>query len=253
MATRSESRNAIVTGGASGMGKATSLRLAHEGRAVGVLDIDAQGAAAVAAEIEAAGGRAIALAADLGDRGQIEAAVSRTRDALGPVTIVVNNAAVESFAPVAEVTDADWDHLMGVNLKGAFILIQAALPDMVAAGWGRVINVSAFGAQIGAPNMALYTASKGGVISMTRSLAVELGRQGITVNSVSPGFIDTPMARRAIDGDLFPVPYEQIIAGYPIPRLGRPEEIAAACAFFASEDAGYITGQLLGVNGGTAF
>ncbi|RZI75921.1 MAG: SDR family oxidoreductase [Pseudomonas sp.] len=246
-------RTAIVTGGASGMGKATSLRFAREGRAVGVLDIDGHGAAAVAGEINAAGGKAIALVADLGDRAQIEAAVVETREALGPVTIVVNNAAVESFAPVAEVTDDEWDRLMAVNLKGAFVLIQAALPDMVAAGWGRVINVSAFGAQIGAPNMALYTASKGGVISMTRSMAVELGRQGITVNSVSPGFIDTPMARRAIGGDLFPVPYEQIIASYPIPRLGKPEEIAAACAYFASEDAGYVTGQLLGVNGGTAF
>lgn len=235
------------------MGKATSLRFAREGCAVGVLDIDGQGAAAVVGEINAAGGKAIALAADLGDRAQIEAAVAQTREALGPVTIVVNNAAVESFAPVAEVTDEDWDRLMAVNLKGAFVLIQAALPDMVAAGWGRVINVSAFGAQIGAPNMALYTASKGGVISMTRSMAVELGRQGITVNSVSPGFIDTPMARRAIDGDLFPVPYQQIIASYPIPRLGKSEEIAAACAYFASEDAGYVTGQLLGVNGGTAF
>lgn len=246
-------RTAIVTGGASGMGKATSVRFARDGYAVGVLDIDAEGAARVAEEINAAGGKALALTADLGERSQIEAAIVRTRETLGPVTIVVNNAAVESFAPVGAITDADWDRLMAVNLKGAFILIQAALDDMVAAGWGRVINVSAFGAQIGAPNMALYTASKGGVISMTRSMAVELGCHGITVNSVSPGFIDTPMARRAIEGDLFPVPYEQIIASYPIPRLGKPEEIAAACAFFASEDAGYITGQLLGVNGGTAF
>ena len=248
-----EPRIAIITGGASGMGKATAERFARDGHAVGVLDIDGTGAEAVAAAIVTAGGKAIALRCDLADRAQIEAAVARTRAELGPVTIVVNNAALESFAPVAEVSEADWDRLMNVNLKAAFALIQIALPDMVAAGWGRVINVSAFGAQIGAPNMALYTASKGGVIAMTRSMAVELGRQGITVNSVSPGFIDTPMARRAIDGDLFPVPYEQIIASYPIPRLGRPEEIAAAVAFFASEDAGYVTGQLLGVNGGTAF
>ena len=248
-----ETRTAIVTGGASGMGKATSLRFARDGRAVGVVDIDGTGAEAVAAEIVSVGGNAIALQADLGDRAQIEAAVAAARAKLGPVTIVVNNAALEIFAPVAEVTETDWDRLMDVNLKGAFILIQAVLPDMVAAGWGRVINVSSFGAQVGAPNMALYTATKGGVISMTRSMAVELGRQGITVNSVSPGFIDTQMARRAIDGDLFPVPYEQIIATYPIPRLGKPEEIAAACAYFASDDAGYVTGQLLGVNGGTAF
>jgi 2-hydroxycyclohexanecarboxyl-CoA dehydrogenase len=245
-------RTAIVTDGASGMGKATSLRFAREGHAVGVLDIDGPGAAAVTDEIIAAGGKAITLAADLGERAQIEAAVTQTRDALGPVTILVNNAAVESFAPVAEVTDEDWDRLMGVNLKGAFVLIQAALPDMVAAGWGRVINISAFGAQIGAPNMALYTASKGGVISMTRSMAVELGRQGITVNSISPGFIDTPMARRAIEGGKFSVTAEQIVAAYPIPRLGRPEEIAAACCFLASEDASYITSQVLGVNGGAA-
>lgn len=249
----SEIRTAIVTGGASGMGKAISLRFARDGCALGVLDIDGEGAEAVAVEIVAAGGKAIALQADLGDRGQIEAAVAETRARLGPITIVVNNAALESFAPVSEVKEADWDRLMAVNLKGAFILAQTALPDMVAAGWGRIINISAFGAQIGASDMALYTATKGGLISMTRSMAVEFGRYGITVNSVSPGFIDTPMARRAIDGDLFPVPYEQIIATYPIPRLGRPEEIAAAVAFFASEEAGYVTGQLLGVNGGTAF
>lgn len=248
-----ETRTAIVTGAASGMGKATALRFARDGHAVGVLDIDLAGADAVTADIIAAGGKAVTLSADLGDRSQIEAAVAKARATFGPVTIIVNNAALESFAPIAEIIEAEWDKLMDVNLKGAFLLIQTTLPDMIAAGWGRIVNVSAFGAQVGAPNMALYTATKGGVISMTRSMAVELGRQGITVNSVSPGFIDTPMARRAIDGDLFPVPYEQIIASYPIPRLGRPEEIAAACAFFASDDAGYVTGQLLGVNGGTAF
>jgi NAD(P)-dependent dehydrogenase (short-subunit alcohol dehydrogenase family) len=123
---------------------------------------------------------------------------------------------------------------------------------MLAAGWGRIVMLSALGAQIGAPNMAHYTASKGAVISLTRSLAVELGPKGITVNSISPGFIDTPMARRAIDGNLFPVPYEQILATYPIPRMGLPEEVAAACSFFVSEEAGYVTAQLLGVNGGCA-
>jgi NAD(P)-dependent dehydrogenase (short-subunit alcohol dehydrogenase family) len=121
---------------------------------------------------------------------------------------------------------------------------------MFAAGWGRVVNLTALGSQIGAANMVHYTASKGGVTAMTRSLAVELGPRGITVNEISPGFILTPMAQRAIDGDLFPVPYEQIVATYPIPRVGRPDEAAAAIAFFVSEDAGYITGQTLGVNGG---
>ena len=247
-----QTRTALVTGGAAGMGKATALRLAREGRRVGVLDIDGAGARAVAGQIVEVGGQAMAIAANVADRAQVEQAVAELRKAFGPVTILINNAATEDFCPFPDITEDVWDRLMAVNLKGNYFLIQAVLPDMVAAGWGRIVNLSAIGAQIGAPNMALYTATKGGVIAMTRSLAVELGPKGITVNSVSPGFIDTPMSRRAIDGDKFPVPYEQIVASYPIPRLGQPEDVAAACAFFASEDAGYITGQLLGVNGGAA-
>jgi NAD(P)-dependent dehydrogenase (short-subunit alcohol dehydrogenase family) len=247
-----QTRTALVTGSAAGMGKATALRLAREGRKVGVLDLDGAGARAVAEQIVARGGQALAIEANVADRPQVEQAVAELRKAFGPVTILINNAATEDFCPFPDITEDVWDRLMAVNLKGNYFLIQAVLPDMVAAGWGRIVNLSEIGAQIGAPNMALYTATKGGVIAMTRSLAVELGPKGITVNSVSPGFIDTPMSRRAIDGDKFPVPYEQILASYPIPRLGRPEEIAAACAFFASEDAGYITGQLLGVNGGGA-
>jgi len=245
-------RVALVTGGAAGMGKATSLKLAADGHAVGIIDVDFDGANSVADAIVAAGGKALAVKADIGERAAVEQAVGLIREALGPITILVNNAAIENFSALEDLDDATWDRLMAINLRGAYVAAQCVLPDMTAAGWGRIVNVSAFGAQIGAPNMALYTASKGGIISMTRSLAIELGPKGITVNSVSPGFIDTPMARRAIDGGLFPVPYEQIIATYPIPRLGRPEDIAAACAFFASDAAGYITGQVLGVNGGAA-
>lgn len=245
-------RTAIVTGGASGMGKATALRLAREGRAVAIFDIDGDGAQTVAAEIATAGGKAFAVKADISDKTQIATALAETHAALGPVTILVNNAAVENFCPVLDIDEDNWDRIMDVNLKGVFLLTQAVLPDMLAAGWGRVINISAYGAQIGALDMAHYTASKGGVIAMTRSLAVELGPKGVTVNSVSPGFIDTPMARRAIAGSKFAIPAAQLVAGYPIPRLGLPEEIAAACCFLASEDAGYITGQVLGVNGGAA-
>lgn len=245
-------RAALVTGGAAGMGKATSLRLARDGHAVGIVDVNLPEAEAVAATIRAAGGRAIAVKADIGVRTEVTQALAEVRATLGPITILVNNAAIENFCDIGDLDDATWDRLMAVNLKGTYIVTQTVLPDMEAAGWGRVINISAFGAQTGAPSMALYTASKGGVISMTRSLAIELGPKGITVNSVSPGFIDTPMARRAIDGGLFPVPHEQIIATYPIPRLGDPDDIAAACSFFASDDAGYITGQVLGVNGGAA-
>lgn len=208
-------RVALVTGGAAGMGRATSLRLAREGRPVAVLDIDGEGSAAVVAEIAAEGGRAIAVDADVSDRAEVDNAVAEIREKLGPITILINNAAIENFCPFPEITSDAWDRLMAVNLKGNYFMIQAVLPDMVAAGWGRIVNLSAIGAQTGAPNMAHYTATKGAVIAMTRSLAVELGPKGITVNSVSPGFIDTPMSRRAIDGDLFPVPYDP--CGIPDP------------------------------------
>lgn len=243
-------RTALVTGGGAGMGKATSLRLARDGRAVAVLDRDGDAAQAVADEITAGGGKAVAVTADIANRNEVETALSLARAKLGPVTILVNNAGVESFTAFEDIGEDLWDRLMSVNLKGTYHVTQLVLPDMVAAEWGRIVNLSALGAQAGAPNMVHYTATKGGVIAMTRSLAIELGSKGITVNSVSPGFIDTPMARRAIDGNLFPVPWEQIVATYPIPRIGQAEDVAAGCAFFASDDAGYITGQLLGVNGG---
>jgi NAD(P)-dependent dehydrogenase (short-subunit alcohol dehydrogenase family) len=243
-------RTAIVTGGGAGMGAAVSLRLARDGMAVGVLDIDGAAAAATAQAITAAGGRAIAVTADIGERAQVETAVSDIRSALGPVAVLVNNAGIDRFAPFAEIDDEAWDQMMKINLKGAYVVAQTVLPDMRAAAWGRIVNFSSFGAQMGAANMVHYTAAKGGIIAMTRSLAIELGRHGITVNAVAPGFIDTPMSRRAIDGNKFPVPHEQILASFPIPRIGRPEEVAAAVAFLVSDEAGYITAQLLGVNGG---
>jgi NAD(P)-dependent dehydrogenase (short-subunit alcohol dehydrogenase family) len=247
---RQRARTALVTGGGAGIGEAVCLRLAREGNQVGVLGLELGNTTAVATAIIDSGGKAIAVEADVADRSQIDAAIARVREAFGPISILVNNAGIEDFTPFAEIGEEFWDRLMAVNLKGVYHVTQAVLPGMVAGGWGRIVNLSALGAQSGAANMVHYTATKGGVIAMTRSLAVELGPKGITVNTVSPGFILTPMARRAIDGGLFPVPYEQILASYPIPRIGRPDEVAAACAFFASEDAGYITGQTLGVNGG---
>lgn len=243
-------RIALVTGGGAGIGEATCLRLARAGHAVGVLGRRRENTEAVTRAVITAGGQAIPVLADVADRAQVEAAVEEVRAALGPITILVNNAGIEEFAPFLQIDDASWDRIMAANLKGLFQVTQAVLPDMVAAGWGRIVNLTALGSQIGAANMVHYTASKGGVTAMTRSLAVELGSKGITVNEISPGFILTPMARRAIDGDLFPVPYEEIVATYPIPRVGRPEEAAAAIAYFVSEDAGYVTGQTLGVNGG---
>jgi 2-hydroxycyclohexanecarboxyl-CoA dehydrogenase len=243
-------RVALVTGGGAGIGEATCLRLARDGMAVGVLGRRIENAQGVADAIIAAGGSAVAVEADVADRAAVDRAVAAVRAALGPVTVLVNNAGIEQFLPFADIGDEDWDRVIAVNLKGIYHATQAVLPDMVAAGWGRVINLTALGAQIGAANMVHYTASKGGAAAMTRSLAVELGPIGITVNAVSPGFLLTPMAQRAIDGDLFPVPYQEIVATYPIPRVGQPEDAAAAIAFFASQEAGYITAQTLGVNGG---
>jgi len=241
---------ALVTGGGAGIGEATCLRLARDGIAIGVLGQRIGNAQKVADAIIVAGGSAVAVEADVADRAAVNQAVAAVRAALGPITVLVNNAGIEHFTPFAEIDDKDWDRVMAVNLKGIYHATQAVLPDMVAAGWGRVINLTALGAQIGAANMVHYTASKGGVTAMTRSLAVELGPKGITVNAVSPGFLLTPMSQRAIDGNLFPVPYQEIVATYPIPRVGQPEDAAAAIAFFASQEAGYITGQTLGVNGG---
>jgi NAD(P)-dependent dehydrogenase (short-subunit alcohol dehydrogenase family) len=244
-------KNALVTGAGVGMGAAISRRLAEEGMSVGVLDINADTAATVAQAINSTGGRAMPVVADVADRDQVAQAVATIRESLGPISVLVNNAGVENFTAFTEIDDVNWDRIMAVNLKGAYLVTQTVLPDMLKQGWGRIINISSFGAQIGAANMVHYSASKGGIIAMTRSLAQELGPSGITVNSIAPGFIDTPMARRAIAGNKLP-PVDQMVRSYPIPRMGRPKEVAAACAYFASEDAGYVTAQLLGVNGGTA-
>lgn len=242
----------LITGAGSGMGEATAKRFARDGMAVGVLDINADAADRVANEINSAGGHALSLSADVSNREQVISAVAKLRKAFGAITVLINNAAVEEFRPFSEITEESWDRHFDVNLKGIYNVTQTVLPDMEGAGWGRIINISGFGAQLSEPNMSHYFATKGGVISFTRGLAAELGRKGITVNTISPGFIDTPMARRAIEGGKFPIDPETIYSRYPIPRLGKPEEIASACAFFASDEASYITAQLLGVNGGAA-
>ena len=243
-------KNAIVTGGASGIGLAACRRLARDGAGIGVWDIDEAGAQRTAAELVAAGGKAIACKVDVSNRAQINAGLQRVRAELGTTQILVNNAGITSFRPFLEVTEEEWDRIMSINPKSMLLCTQAVLPDMLAAGWGRVINISSSSAQSGSARMTAYAASKGGVIAFTKSLALELAPTGVTVNNIPPGFVDTPMLRASdvpggIRGGI-----EGIAASSPMKRPGRPEDIAAACAFLASEEASYITGQTLGVNGG---
>lgn len=243
-------KNAIVTGGASGIGLAAGRRLARDGVGIAVWDIDEAGAQRAVAELVAAGGRAVACRVDVSSRKQVDAGLARVHAELGPVQILVNNAGVTSFRPFLEVTEEEWDRIMSINLKSMLHCTQAVLPEMLSAGWGRVINISSSSAQAGAARMTTYASSKGGVIAFTKALALELAATGVTVNNVPPGFIDTPMLRASDNPNALKASIDVIAASSPMKRPGRPEDIAAACAFLASEEAGYITGQTLGVNGG---
>lgn len=242
-------KTALVTGAAAGIGRACSLRLAREGIAVGVLDLDIEGCKKVVAEIEAAGGKGIALQASITDRAQVTAAVTKLREAFGPVTIVVNNAGISNFIAFEQLTEADWGKMLDVNVVGTFIVTQVVLPDMKAAKWGRVVNISSSSAQSGSVEQVHYSASKGAVISMTRSLAQALGPLGITVNNIPPGSVGNTIMFEA-NKDRMKFPMEQLVKVIPVGRLGVPDDIANACAWLCSEDTGYVTGQTIGVNGG---
>ncbi|HEY7440464.1 MAG TPA: SDR family NAD(P)-dependent oxidoreductase [Acidimicrobiia bacterium] len=243
------SRVAVITGAASGMGQAVARRLASSGHAVALLDLDGDAAVAEAKALEATGARAIAARVDVADRAAVDDAMATVRSDLGPIAILVTSAGLDEFRSFTDITPEAWDRMLGVNLTGTFHCVQSAIPDMVAAAWGRVVTISSSSAQSGANRMAHYVASKGGVIGLTKALALEYAPHGITVNTVPPGFIDTPMVRRAEErGDLPSL--DAVIARTPVRRAGTPDDIAAACAFLCSDDAGYITGQVVGVNGG---
>jgi 2-hydroxycyclohexanecarboxyl-CoA dehydrogenase len=183
------------------------------------------------------------------DQASVKGSVDRVHSAFGPVTILVTSAGIEAFDPLLEITPDRWNQVIAVNLTGTFTCAQAVVPDMVAEGWGRIITISSQSAQSGAPNMAHYTASKGGVIALTRALAVDLARQGITVNSIAPSLVDTPMARAAEASGDFPG-IDVVGPMVPLGRAGTPADIAAAASYLYSESGDYITGQILGVNGG---
>jgi 2-hydroxycyclohexanecarboxyl-CoA dehydrogenase len=216
---------------------------------VALLDLDGAAAEAAADELRGSGATALAVEADVADRASVRDGFDRVRAELGPVEILVTSAGIESFTPVLDITDDGWDRIIGINLTGTFACVQAALPDMLNAGWGRIVTISSQSAQSGAPNMAHYAASKGGVIGLTKALAVELARCGITVNTIPPSLVDTPMARKAEAAGDFPG-VDIVGPMVPLGRAGTPADIAAACSFLCSDGGSYITGQLIGVNGG---
>ena len=242
-------KTALVTGAAAGIGRACARRLASEGLAVGVLDIDLEGCQRVVGEIEAEGGKAIALRASIADRAQVTAAVTQLRGAFGPVTVLVNNAGITDTTPFKEITDEQWDKILQINLKGTFVVTQVVLPDMEAANWGRIVNISSSSAQTGSAGMAPYSASKGAMITLTRTLAQELGPLGITVNNIPPGTVMNTVMSEA-NKSKFPMSMEALVKSIPVRRTGEPEDIANACAWLVSEASSYVTGQTIGVNGG---
>ncbi|MCE7796503.1 SDR family oxidoreductase [Sphingobium sufflavum] len=239
-----ERKVAIVTGAARGLGRAIAFKLAQDGAMVSAWDLNREGVEETAQLIRDAGGEAIGLQCNSSKADQIAAAVAETRRALGPVSILVNNAALSPFLRFEDITEDIWDDLMAVNMKGPFLCCKAAIPDMVAQGWGRIVNISSSSAQAGSPLHAHYAASKGGVIGFTKGLALEYADRGITVNNVPPGFVNTEGLRES------PVDVDGFADKTPMKRSGRPENIAAAVAFLASDDADYITGHTLSVNGG---
>jgi 2-hydroxycyclohexanecarboxyl-CoA dehydrogenase len=229
-------KTALVTGGGSGIGAAVAHRLRTDGYNVATIDLNPS-------DTE------YSYIADVTDRDQVDAALTEIRGVLGPVTILVNAAGKEVFRRFANISFDEWRKIIDINLHGVFHTTQAVLPDMVEAGWGRIVNISSSSTHSGAPFMSAYVAAKSGVNGLTKSLALEYGPAGITVNAVPPGFVDTPMLRKSAEqGNLGSI--EEAIKRTPVGRIGKPEDIAAACAFFISEEAGYITGQILGVNGG---
>jgi 2-hydroxycyclohexanecarboxyl-CoA dehydrogenase len=242
-------RVAVVTGAASGIGLGVARHLARDGHRVALLDLNGAAAASAASELQASGTQAVGIEADVADATSVDAAFSRVRTELGPVEILVTSAGIESFDALADITAEKWDRILAVNLTGTFRCVQAAVPDMLAAGWGRIVTISSSSAQSGAPNMTHYAASKGGVIALTKALAVEFARQGITANTIAPSLVDTPMARAAEAAGDFPG-VDVVGPMVPLGRAGTPDDIAAACSFLCAGSGSYITGQLIGVNGG---
>ncbi|WP_329624637.1 3-oxoacyl-ACP reductase FabG [Streptomyces sp. NBC_01255] len=246
-----EQRVAVVTGAARGIGAATALRLAAEGRAVAVLDLDEAACKDTVEKITAAGGTALAVGCDVSDGAQVEAAVARIAAELGAPTILVNNAGVLRDNLLFKMSESDWDLVMNVHLKGAFLMAKACQKHMVDAGFGRIVSLSSSSA-LGNRGQANYSAVKAGLQGLTKTLAKELGKFGVTANAVAPGFIVTEMTAQT--AERVGMGFEEFQAAaasmIPVQRVGRPEDVANAIAFFTGDDAGFVSGQVMYVAGG---
>ncbi|MEV7175532.1 3-oxoacyl-ACP reductase FabG [Kitasatospora sp. NPDC093679] len=244
-------RTAVVTGAARGIGAGVAKRLAADGLSVAVIDLDEQACRPVVEEIEAAGGRALAVGVDVADEPGVQGAVDRIARELGAPTVLVNNAGITRDNLLFKMTADDWDAVMNVHLRGSFLMTRAVQGHMTEAGWGRIVNLSSTSA-LGNRGQANYSAAKAGIQGFTKTLAIELGRFGVTANAIAPGFIETEMtaetARRI--GMTFEEFKAAAATQIPVARTGRPEDIAHAVSFFAGEGAGFVSGQVLYVAGG---
>jgi 3-oxoacyl-[acyl-carrier protein] reductase len=247
----SPQRVAIVTGAARGIGAATALRLAADGLAVAVVDLEETAAKATVDTIEAAGGRGLAVGADVSDAEQVEAAVARVAAELGAPTVLVNNAGVTRDNLLFKMTEVDWDTVMGVHLRGSFLMSRAVQKHMVEAKWGRIVNLSSTSA-LGNRGQANYATAKAGLQGFTKTLAIELGKFGVTANAIAPGFIVSDMTKATAEriGQDWDTYVAARAAEIPVARAGQPEDIAHAVSYFVSEQAGFVSGQVLYVAGG---
>ncbi|MBE7161936.1 MAG: 3-oxoacyl-ACP reductase FabG [Williamsia herbipolensis] len=247
----SERRTAIVTGAARGIGAAVAKRLASDGLAVGVLDLNADSCAETVEVITSAGGSAVAVGADVSDEASAEAAVEKVAAELGAPTVLVNNAGITRDNLLFKMTVEDWDSVLGVHLRGAFLMTRAVQKHMVEAKWGRVVNLSSTSA-LGNRGQVNYSAAKAGMQGFTKTLAFELGKFGVTANAIAPGFIETEMTAKT--AERLGVPFEDFKAfnakEIPVQRVGQPEDIAHTASFFISEGAGFVSGQVVYVAGG---
>ena len=242
---------AIVTGGARGIGASVAARLAEDGHDIAVLDLDAAACAETVAAVEATGRRALAVAADVSDEAAVAAAVARVAGELGPPTVLVNNAGLIRDDMMHKMSVPDWDAVLGVHLRGAFLMSRATHEHMKEARWGRIVNLSSTAA-LGNFGQANYSAAKAGLQGFTKTLALELGRFNVTVNAVAPGFTVTAMTRATAErvGVEFEELQERAIRQIPVGRVGHPDDIANAVAFFVDERSGFVSGQVIYVAGG---